>query len=88
MLDQFLKHIEKLMRDSGSVQTYAAQRHIRIPADDHSPVFTATAIVRFGVADVETLNATFALPGLEEHIQSWQARHPYKVVWANHATLT
>lgn len=86
-LDQFLSDIEKMMRDAGHVQTYAAQRHIRIPGDDRSPVFTATAIIKFGFADIDALNAAFALPDLEEHIQRWQARYPYKVVWANHAPL-
>jgi hypothetical protein len=87
-LDQFLKEMEKLMRDSGLIQTFAARRHIRVPADDHSPVFAASAIVQVGFADVDALNASFAVPGVEEFIGRWQSRYPYKVVWANHEPLS
>lgn len=87
-LDQFLKDIEQVMRDSGQIQTFAASRHIRVPAEDHSPMPTATAIVQIALADLDALNASFTTPGLEEVIQHWQARHPYKVVWANHEPLT
>ncbi|MFJ8752690.1 hypothetical protein ACIREO_25645 [Streptomyces sp. NPDC102441] len=86
-LDQFLKDIEKLMRDSGTIRTYAARRHIRVPADDHSPVFAATAVVQFGFADLDALNASFTAPGAEALIQRWQAQFPYKVVWVNHEPL-
>ncbi|MEU8702119.1 hypothetical protein AB0C61_31525 [Streptomyces sp. NPDC048680] len=86
-LDQFLKDIEQVMRDSGQVRTFSAEHHIRVPADDHSPVFAATAIVQIGVAGLDALNALFLAPGIEEHIRRWQARHPYKVVWANHEPL-
>jgi hypothetical protein len=87
-LDQFLSDIETLLRSTGTIEGFSAQRHIRVPADDHSPVFIATAIVQFGVADLDALNAGFTAPGLEEHIQRWQARYPYQVVWANHEPLT
>lgn len=86
-LDQFLADIEQVTRASGRIQTSAAARHIRVPADDHSPVFVATAIVQFGLADLDALNAAFAAPGVEELIGRWQARYPYKVVWANHEPL-
>jgi hypothetical protein len=87
-LNQFLKEMEKLMRDSGLIQTFAARHHIRVPADGHSPVFAASAIVQIGFADVDALNASFAVPGVEEFIGSWQSRYPYKVVWANHEPLS
>jgi hypothetical protein len=87
-IDQFLKEMEQLMRESGLIQTFAARRHIRVPADEHSPVFAASAIVQIGVADVGALNASFTVPGLEEFIQRWQSRYPYKVVWANHEPLS
>lgn len=87
-LDQFLKGMEQLMLDSGQMTSFAARRNIRIPADDHSPVFAATAIVQFGLADLDALNASFGAPGLEEFIQRWQSRHPYRVVWANHEPLS
>jgi hypothetical protein len=87
-LDQFLREMEELMRDSGLIQTFAARRHVRVPADEHSPVFAASAIVQIGLADVDALNASFAVPGVEELIGRWQSRFPYKVVWANHEPLS
>ena len=83
-LDQFLADIEALMRDSGGVESITSRHHIRVPADDHSPVFAASAIVRFDFADIDTLNASFTTPGIEDLIQRWQSRYPYRVVWANH----
>jgi hypothetical protein len=87
-LDQFLADIERVMRDSGQIQTFAARPHIRVPADDHSPVFAATAIVQLGLADLDALSASFAVPGAEELIQRWQSRYAYKVVWANHESFS
>lgn len=43
--------------------------------------------MQIALADLDTLNASFTTPGLEELIQRWQSRHPYKVVWANHEPL-
>jgi hypothetical protein len=86
-LDQYLKDIENLMMDSGHVRTFTARRHIRVPADDHSPVFVASAIVQIGLADPDALNALFTAPGIGELIGRWQSRYPYKVVWANHEPL-
>ncbi|MEU7045047.1 hypothetical protein AB0A77_28880 [Streptomyces varsoviensis] len=86
-LDQYLRDIEQVMRDSGAIQTFAAKRHIRVPADDHSPVFVASAVVQLGLADVEALNASFAAPGAVELIKRWQAKYPYRVVWVNHEEL-
>lgn len=83
-LDQFLSDIEKVMRDSGYAQTVSSRRHIRIPADAHSPVFIASAAVQIGLADLDALNGSFAAPGIEELIEHWQAKYPYKVVWVNH----
>lgn len=87
-IDQFLKEMEQLMRDSGLIQTFTGRRHIRVPADDHSPVFAASAIVQIGLADTDALNASFTVPGVEEFIGRWQSRYPYKVVWANHEPLS
>jgi hypothetical protein len=87
-LDKFLKEMEQVMRDSGLIQTFAARHNIRVPADDHSPVFAATAIVQLGYADLDALNASFTAPGLGEFIQRWQSRYPYRPVWANHEPLS
>ncbi|MFE7118696.1 hypothetical protein ACFU99_25090 [Streptomyces sp. NPDC057654] len=87
-LDQYLKDIETLMRGSEHVQSFAAQRHIRVAGDDHSPVFVASAVVQIGVADRDGLDAVFAVPGAVELIKRWQARYPYKAVWVNHEELS
>ncbi len=87
-LDRFLAEMEELVAASGLTQRFASRHHVRIPADDHAPAFVASAIVQIDVADVAALNASFAVDGLEELIDRWQSRHPYRVVWANHEPLT
>ncbi|MFI1092018.1 hypothetical protein [Streptomyces sp. NPDC020917] len=86
-LDQYLKDIEALLTGSGHVTAFAARRHIRVPGDDLAPLFVPTAVVQVAAADREALDAVFAVPGIEDVIGRWQARHPYKVVWANHEPL-
>ncbi|MFJ2768409.1 hypothetical protein [Streptomyces sp. NPDC087300] len=86
-LHQYLKDIEGLMMDTGRVETFSARQHIRVAGDDHSPVFVATAVVQLGLADLDALNAVFAVPGIVELSKRWQARYPYQVVWANHEAL-
>jgi hypothetical protein len=39
------------------------------------------------VPDLDALNAAFAAPGIEELIQRWRSRFPYRVVWVNHKPL-
>ncbi|MFB7599080.1 hypothetical protein [Streptomyces sp. NPDC056160] len=83
-LDQYLSDIERVMLDSGSVQSAVSRRHIPVPGEEAVPALIATAIVRFTVADTDALAKAFEAPGLHELIRRWQARHPYKVAWANH----
>ena len=86
-LDQYLAGIDKLVMGTGQVQTFAARRHLRVPGDDHAPLFVASAIIQIGVADLDALNALFTAPGMAEFIGYWQSRFPYRVVWANHEAL-
>jgi hypothetical protein len=86
-LDAYLKELETLMRDSGLTESFSARPHVRVPGDEHSPVFVASAVVRIGFTDTRALAASFALPGVAELIRRWQSRHPYKVVWVNHEPL-
>lgn len=86
-IDRYLTDMEDLLNRTALVESFAARRHLRIPVDDHSPVFVASAVVQLGVADLDTLSASFTLPELEEFIQRWQARYPYRVVWVNHEPL-
>ncbi|MEU8975328.1 hypothetical protein AB0D11_39925 [Streptomyces monashensis] len=87
-LDQYLSDIERVMVDSGFVQSVVARRHIPIPGEESIPALIATAIVQFTVADTEALAKAFTAPGIHEVIDHWQSRHPYKVGWANHEPLS
>ncbi|WP_353940226.1 hypothetical protein ABII15_00590 [Streptomyces sp. HUAS MG91] len=87
-LDEFLKGLEELTVGTGAFQSFTARHHLRVPADDHAPVAVASAVVQFGVADLDTLNDSFSLPSVGEFISSWQARRPYKAIWVNHEPLT
>jgi hypothetical protein len=86
-LDQYLVDIERVMLDTGLVQSFASRRHVRIPGEEAIPALIATAIVQVAVADTDALAEAFAAPGMHEVIDRWQARHPYKVAWANHEPL-
>lgn len=87
-LDQYLADIERALLATGVVESFAAARHIPVPGEEAIPALIATAIVQIAVADREALAKAFAAPGIEEVIEHWQARHPYKVGWANHEPLT
>jgi hypothetical protein len=87
-LDQYLSDIERVMLDSGLVRSASSRRHIPVPGEEEVPALVATAIVQFSVPDTEALAKAFSAPGLHEVIGRWQARHPYKVAWANHEPLT
>ncbi|WP_216895438.1 hypothetical protein [Nocardia alni] len=86
-LNQYLMDIEQVMLDSGLIQSVVTRRHIPIPGEEAIPALIATAIVQIGVADIDTLTKAFVEPGMHEVIDRWQARHPYKVAWANHEPL-
>jgi hypothetical protein len=86
-LDEYLKELEELTMGTGAFQSFAARHHLRVPGDDHAPVAVASAVVQFGLADLDALNTAFALPGIGAFIDSWQARRPYKAIWVNHEPL-
>ncbi|MCW2934279.1 MAG: hypothetical protein JWM19_5241 [Actinomycetia bacterium] len=86
-LARFMTDIEKPMRATGLVKSFTARRHIAIPGEEAIPAFIATAVLQFGVADVEALGALFSAPGIDEVIDTWQEDHPYKVAWVNHDAL-
>ncbi|WP_027928451.1 hypothetical protein [Amycolatopsis benzoatilytica] len=87
-LDQYLADITKAMRDSGLAESVKTQRHLPIPGEEAIPALIATAIVQVEVADLETLGKAFTAPELHEVIEKWQARHSYRVAWANHESLS
>lgn len=86
-LNQYLADIERVLGETGVVESFAAARHIPVPGEEDIPAMIATAIVQITVADSDALAKAFAAPGIEEVIHHWQARHPYKVGWANHEPL-
>ena len=86
-LDRYLADIERVMIDSGFVQSVSTRRHIPVPGEEAIPALIATAIVQVAVTDAEALAKTFTAPGLHEVIRHWQSQHPYKVGWANHEPL-
>ncbi|MFJ8795617.1 hypothetical protein [Streptomyces sp. NPDC102462] len=86
-LDQYLTDIERVMLDTGLVQSVVARRHIPIPGEEAIPALIATAIVQVSLTDIDALTKAFSAPGLHEVIDRWQSRHPYKVAWANHEPL-
>lgn len=86
-LDQYLADIERALRATGVVQSFAAARHIQVPGEQAIPALIATVIVQIAVADREALGKAFAAPAIGEVIEHWQARHPYRVGWANHEPL-
>ena len=86
-LDRYLADIERVLRETGVVQSFAAARHIPVPGEEEIPALIATAVVQIAVADADALAKAFAAPGIEEVIGQWQARHPYRVGWANHPAL-
>ena len=68
----------------GAIMLGAGQAHLSLPANEHAPVFAATDIAQIDFADLDAVAAASALPALYELIGTWQARFPYKLVWANH----
>nr|WP_280888652.1 hypothetical protein [Streptomyces sp. LBL] len=86
-LEEYLKGLEELTMGTGAFQSFAARHHLRVLGDDHAPVDIASAVVQFGLADLDALNIAFTLPGIGEFIDSWQARRPYKAIWVNHEPL-
>ena len=86
-LDRYLADIERVIRETGLAQSVATRRHIPIPGEEAIPALIATAIVQIAVADTDALAKAFAAPGIGDVIEHWQARHPYKVGWANHEPL-
>ena len=86
-LDQFLADIERVMLDTGLAESAVSRRHLPIPGEAEIPALIATAIIQFTLAGTEALAEAFAAPGVHELIDRWQARHSYRVAWANHEPL-
>lgn len=81
---QFFDEVGEMLTGEGKASRFQHWAHRPLPDDDHAPVFTATDVAQFDFADMDALAAASALPALREFVGRWQARFPYKLVWANH----
>jgi hypothetical protein len=81
--DEFFSEIAPVMLASGA-EKFEHRPHQGLPADEHAPVFIASAIAQIQYPDLDTIAAAFRDPALGEFMGKWQGRFPYKVVWANH----
>ena len=86
-LEQFLADIDKTTRATGALQSFAAQRHIRIPGEESIPAFIATVVVQLGIADADAFATLLGDPAVGEVFDTWRARRPFSVAWVNHEAL-
>jgi hypothetical protein len=82
--EEFFAQVSDIMVEQGHADRVEHRPHLPLPADEHAPVFVAGSVLQVVFPDLDALAATSALPAMRDFIGSWQARYPYKVVWANH----
>jgi hypothetical protein len=87
VVDQFLHELTESMAATGLVRRAAAATHIPTPGEDALPAFIGSAVLQFDVDDRSALGGVFADKAVEDLIQKWQARHPYRMAWVNHESL-
>jgi hypothetical protein len=81
---QFFDEVGAIMLGEGNAGRFEHRPHLALPSDEYAPVFAATDLAHITFADLDAVAAASALPALHDLIARWQARFPYKVVWANH----
>ena len=81
---QYFDEVGAILLGEGKASAFQHWAHQPLPGGDHAPVFTATDVAQFDFADLDAVAAASALPALREFIGRWQARFPFKVVFANH----
>ncbi len=86
-LDQYLADVEKATNDTGVLESFAAQKHVRVQGEEAIPAFIATVIIQLGVADLDALATLFSAPAVDEVFDTWRTRQPYSAAWANHQAL-
>jgi hypothetical protein len=87
-LDQVLTDIDAATAGTGVVTTFAARRHLAVPGEEAIPAFIATAVLQFGLADLDALGVLFTAPAVEEAFDQLRTRHPFKAAWVNHDPLS
>ncbi|HUN38336.1 MAG TPA: hypothetical protein VMU95_40615 [Trebonia sp.] len=86
-LEQFLADLEKTTKATGALQSFAAQRHIRVPGEESIPAFIGTVVVQLVIADVDAFGTLLGDPAVGEVFDTWRGRHPFDVAWVNHEAL-
>jgi hypothetical protein len=87
ILDQFLHELTDSMTATGLVRRAAAAKHIPTPGEEALPAFIGSALLQFDVDDRSALGGVFANKAVEDMIQQWQTRYPYRMAWVNHESL-
>ncbi|MBC2876908.1 MULTISPECIES: hypothetical protein [Streptomyces] len=86
--DAFFAEMKTVVMGSKLAESIDHKPHLRLPDDDHAPVFVSSAIAEIRCKDLPTLRRLTAYGPLNDFRTRWQARYPYKVVWTNHAPLS
>lgn len=81
---QYFDEVSAIILGEGKASKFRHWAHQPLPGGDHAPVFTATDVAQFDFADLDAVAAASGLSALREFISRWQARFPFKVVFANH----
>ena len=81
---QYFDELGGMMLGEGKASKFQHWAHQPLPDGDHAPVFTATDVAQIDFADLDAVAAASALSALREFIRRWQARFPFKVVFANY----
>ncbi|MEU8633649.1 aromatase/cyclase [Amycolatopsis sp. NPDC048633] len=83
----FFSGLQALAGESGLVTDFGWQRHVLLPADEHSKGMTATHIAQFSCADVPTLRKFSESAPVHEFISNWRGKIEYDAAYANHEVL-
>jgi hypothetical protein len=82
--EAFFEEVAGIMLNEGQAQHVSHARHLRVPGDDHAPVFAASATAEVHFADLDALIQTSALTSMQDFVARWQKRRPYRAVWVNY----
>jgi hypothetical protein len=82
--DRFFEEMQHIVEESGLATGFDHRDHVPFPPmDEHAPVFAASALAQIAFPDINAVGALGIATPLQQFIERWQARYPYKVVWVN-----
>jgi hypothetical protein len=81
---QYFDEARAMMLGTGKASRLEHWAHQPLPGGDHAPVFAATDVAEVDFDDMDAATAALTMPVLREFLDRWQARFPFKVVFANH----